>query len=75
MDLLRERAHFCTARQKVYHWAAEPKEFLELLFGFLDMDSCLHVSHYQVHACSQHQKIRERMLPEGHFTPENFVHF
>ena len=60
----------CTARQKVYHWAVVPKEF----FGFLNIDSCLHASHYQVHVCSQRQKIRERMLPEGHFAPENLVH-
>ena len=60
----------CTARQKVYHWAVVPKEF----FGFFNIDSCLHASHYQVHICSQRQKIRERMLPEGHFAPENLVH-
>ena len=53
-----------------WHWAVVPKEF----FGFLNIDSCLHASHYQVHICSQRQKIRERMLPEGHFAPENLVH-
>ena len=71
MDLLRERLDLFTVRQKVYHWAVVPKES----FGFLNIDSCLHASHYLVHICNQRQKIRERMLPEGHFAPENLVHF
>ena len=74
MDLLHERPDLFTARQKVYHLAVVPKEF----FGFLNtlnIDSFLHASHYQVHICSQRQKIRERILPEGHFAPENLVHF
>ena len=36
------------------------------LFGFFNIDSCLHVSHYQVYVFSQRQKSGEWMLPEGH---------
>ena len=74
MDVLHERTDCDTVygppEGVPWHWAVVPKEF----FGFLNIDSCLHASHYQVHICSQRQKIRERMLPEGHFAPENLVH-
>ena len=44
--------------------------------GFLNIGSCLHVNHYQVHLYSKRQRLGGGGIwPDGHFIPENPINF